>query len=141
LEPHDALAENKRVEPIVRQGVLAMIPDERIATTLHKPGEVFLADIHAFHGNSGSPIFVNTGGVRGSSVATPSYVLLGVVSGYYPESETDFSLPATRVLTGEVHDNSGITAIVPGDELKALLDAPALKQVRETGVQDFLKKK
>lgn len=132
---------DKRIQPIVRQGILSMMPDERIKTTLQKPGNVYLADIHAFHGNSGSPIFVNTGGLRVGHLAPSSYMLLGVVSGYYPESETNFSIPAARVLTGEVHDNSGITAIVPGDEIKALLDIPALKQARDASTENFLRKK
>jgi hypothetical protein len=61
----------KRIQPIVRQGVLAMMPDEELDTTLRKPGHIYLADAHAFHGNSGSPIFVNAGGIRGGSL-TPS---------------------------------------------------------------------
>jgi hypothetical protein len=128
---------DKRIQPIIRQGVLAMIPDEQIDTTLQERGAVYLADIHAFHGNSGSPLFVNTGGIRGSGFSASSYMLLGVVSGYYPESETTFSTPAARVLTGEVRDNSGISAIVPGYEVKALLDIPALKQARESTVETF----
>jgi hypothetical protein len=132
---------DKRIQPIIRQGILAMIPDELIVTTLQKPGAVYLADIHAFHGNSGSPIFVNTGGIRGSGLSPLSYMLLGVVSGYYPESETTFSIPAARVLTGEVRDNSGISAIVPGYEVQALLDIPALKQARERTVESFVRNK
>jgi len=131
----------KKIQPIVREGILAMMPDEKVSTTLHKPGEVYLADIHAFHGNSGSPLFVNTGGLRGGGISASRYMLLGVVSGYYPEDESSFSLPAARVLTGEVHDNSGITVIVPGDQLMALLDSPALKEARESAVQELLKKK
>jgi hypothetical protein len=132
---------DKRIQPIVRQGVLAMMPDERIGTTLKKLGTVYLADIHAFHGNSGSPIFVNTGGLRTGYVTASSYMLLGAVSGYYPESESNFSIPAARVLTGEVHDNSGVTVVVPGDEIKALLDLPALKLKRELRIEEFLRNK
>jgi len=131
----------KRIQPIVRQGILAMMPDEQIRTTLREPGNMFLADIHAFHGNSGSPIFVNTGGIRAGQLSASLYLLLGIVSGYYPESETNFSVPAARVLTGEVRDNSGVTAIVPASELKALLDTTELKQAREASVEKFLKMK
>lgn len=131
----------KKIQPIVREGILAMMPDEKVSTTLHKPAEVYLADIHAFHGNSGSPLFVNTGGLRGGGVSASRYMLLGVVSGYFPEDESSFSLPAARVLTGEVHDNSGVTMIVPGDQLMALLDSPVLKDARESVIQELLKKK
>ncbi len=70
-------------------------------------------------------LLVNAGGVRNSgAISPPNYLLLGVISGYYPEGEI-FSVPAT-VLTGEVHDNSGIATVVPAYELKALLDSTPL---------------
>ena len=119
----------KKIQPIVREGVLAMMPDEEIKTTLQKPGHLYLADVHAFHGNSGSPLLVNAGGIRGSAITSPSYLLLGVVSGYYPEGEI-FSVPAA-VLTKEVHDNSGIATVVPAYELKALLDSAPLQAARD----------
>ena len=122
----------KKIQPIVRQGVLAMMPDEEIKTTLQKPGHLHLADVHAFHGNSGSPLLVNAGGVRGSAITPANYLLLGVVSGYYPEGEI-FSVPAA-VLTKEVHDNSGIATIVPAYELKALLDSAPLQALRDAVV-------
>src|SRR5258708_2682671 len=112
-----------RMEPIVRQGVIAMLPEEKLDTTLHKKGHLFLADLHAFHGNSGSPVFANLGGMhRGALYLGDNYVLLGVISGYYPES-ANFSVPAATVLTGEVRDNSGIATIVPGEELAKLLNS------------------
>ena len=124
---------DKKIQPIVRQGVLAMMPDEEIKTTMQKLGHIYLADAHAFHGNSGSPLFVSTGGIRGNSIGVASYLLLGVISGYYPEGES-FSVPAATVLTGEVHDNSGIATVVPGYELKALLDSPRLQAQRDAAV-------
>src|SRR5438445_12844884 len=41
-----------RMEPIVREGVIAMLPEEKLDTTLHKKGKLFLADLHAFRGVS-----------------------------------------------------------------------------------------
>jgi hypothetical protein len=46
----------KKIQPVVRQGVLAIMPDEPLLTTLDKPGMLYLADVHVFGGNSGSPI-------------------------------------------------------------------------------------
>jgi len=121
----------KRIEPIVRQGILAMMPDEPIQTTLHKPGRLYLADAHAFHGNSGSPVFVSVGGMhRGAFIAGESYLLIGIISGYFPES-AGYTVPAATVLTGEVHDNSGIAALVPADELMKLLSCPELQALRD----------
>jgi len=127
-------AGEKKIQPIVREGVLAMIPDEELKTTLQKPGHLYLADVHAFHGNSGSPVLVNTGGVRKSgNISGPNYLLLGVLSGYYPEGES-FRIPSATVLTGEVHDSSGIATVVPAYELKALLDSPPVQAARDAVV-------
>jgi hypothetical protein len=70
------------------------------------------------------------GGIRNISASlVPSYLLLGIISGYLPEGEI-FSVPAA-VLTGEVHDNSGIATVVPAYELKALLDSAPLQAARD----------
>ena len=131
---------HNRMEPIVREGVVAMMPEEKLSTTLHKQGQLFLADLHAFHGNSGSPVFVNIGGFhRGALYAGDNYRLLGVISGYYPES-VGFSVPAATVLTGEVRDNSGIATIVPGYELAKLLNSPALQADRDSQIANLTKK-
>lgn len=129
-----------RMEPIIRQGVFAMLPVEKMDTTLHKPGQIYLADLHAFHGNSGSPVFANLGGFHhGSIVASDRYVLVGILSGYYPES-VGFSVPAASILTGEVRDNSGIATIVPAEELLKLLNSAELQAQRNNVVETIHKK-
>jgi len=55
---------------------------------------------------------------------------LGVISGYFPEGE-NFSVPAAHVLTGEVHDNSGIATVVPAYQLISLLDSTPAKRLRD----------
>ena len=128
------------MEPIVRQGVIAMLPEEKLDTTLHKKGQLFLADLHAFHGNSGSPVFANLGGMhRGALYLGDKYILLGIISGYYPES-AGFSVPAASVLTGEVRDNSGIAVIVPGQELVKLLNSHEVQSHRDNSVAVLMKK-
>ena len=47
-----------KLEPIVREGKIAMIPGEPIPTTLRSLGHIYLVDAHVFGGNSGSPILV-----------------------------------------------------------------------------------
>ena len=125
----------KKVEPIVRQGILAMMPDEELITTLGRPGHVYFADAHVFGGNSGSPMFVNVGGFRGGNriVTGFPYRLLGVVSGMVYETQ-DFKLQVATTLTGTASANSGISMVVPADELKALLDSPELQQMRDAEV-------
>lgn len=121
-----------RMEPIVREGILAMLPDEEMETTLHRRGHVYLADVHAFGGNSGAPLFVDIGGVRNGAITVGGFpfLLLGVVSGYYAEDQ-DFKLTVTTTLSGKVPENSGISTVVPADELKALLESPALQAQRD----------
>jgi hypothetical protein len=130
----------KRIEPIIREGVIAMMPDETFDTTLHKPGQLYLADLHAFHGNSGSPVFVNVGGSHhGGFVIGDNYLLLGILSGFYPES-VGFSVPAATVLTGEVRDNSGIATIVPANELNKLLNSVEVQADRDKQILNLPKK-
>jgi hypothetical protein len=121
----------RKFQPIIRVGVLAMIPDEKLETTLKKPGHLYLADVHVFGGNSGSPLFVNLGGLRnGSMMFGTHFMLLGIVSGFYHE-DSNLKLTVATTLTGTLEQNSGIAMVVPADELKALLDTPALQAVRD----------
>jgi hypothetical protein len=130
----------KRIEPIVREGVIAMLPDEDLDTTLHKPGRIYLADLHAFHGNSGSPVMVNVGGAHhGAYLMGDRYFLLGLISGYYPESAS-FNVPAATALTGQVHDNSGIATIVPGTELIKVLGSAEVRSAQDRIVASQAKK-
>jgi len=129
----------KKIEPIIRQGILAMMPDEMLNATLGKPGRVYLADAHVFLGNSGSPMFVNIGGYRNGTMMIGgfSYRLLGVVSGYYYETE-DLRLEVATTLTGTANANSGISIVVPADELKELIDSPELQEQRDAEAQRYL---
>ena len=123
------------MEPIVRRGIIAMMPNEKIPF-VGTPEKVYLADLHVFHGNSGSPAFVNLAGYRnGSMMLGDNYQLLGVVNAYLVEDE-HLNLKLEREIVtavgqsgvpklsvkGTGQANSGSSTIVPADELKALLD-------------------
>jgi hypothetical protein len=124
----------KKIQPIVREGMLAMMPDEEMQTTLGALGDLYLADVHTFHGNSGSPVFVNLAGMRGGNmIVGADYKLLGVVSGYFPES-ADLTIQVAATLIGTVEGNSNVTAIVPADEIKAIIDSPELGHLRDQAV-------
>jgi len=62
-----------------------------------------------------------------------NYRLLGIVSGYLFET-ADFQLQVATTLSGKTNANSGISLVVPIDELKNLLDSPALKLQRDAEV-------
>lgn len=123
-----------KLEPIVRQGTIAMMPAEPIRTTLKKPGNLYLADVHVFGGNSGSPMFVNLGGFRnGGVIAGNNYKLIGVVSGYEQE-DADFNLQAATTYSGKLGVNSGVASVVPAQELDALLNCARLRSLRDSVV-------
>ena len=110
-----------KLEPLVREGVLSMIPDTPLTTTLDKPGTIYLGDVHIFGGNSGSPVFISTYGIRPSGpVLDDEFRFLGVVSGYYYE-DSDLKLQIAITVTGKQRANSGISMIVPADFLKDLI--------------------
>jgi hypothetical protein len=61
------------------------------------------------------------------------YKLLGVVNGEVFEDE-DFNLTLTAMVAGKALANSGVSTIVPADDLKALLDDPRLQRQRDVEV-------
>ena len=121
-----------KLQPLVREGILSMIPDAPLMTALRKPGTIYLGEVHVFGGNSGSPVFISLEGIRPTGILMEgNYRLLGVVSGYYWE-DSDFKLQIAATVTGKQHANSGITMIVPADFLKDLiLKDPALISARD----------
>lgn len=121
-----------RMQPIVRSGTVAMLPDEPFPTTLKKPGHVYLTEVHAFGGNSGSPMFVDVAGPRRGKFGY-DFKLLGVVAGEVFET-SDFHLQIVTSLNGEVSANSGISVVVPASDIKALLTRPDLQKLRDDTV-------
>jgi hypothetical protein len=115
------------VEPILREGIIAMMPDEDLQTTTGKMGRVYLGEVHAFHGNSGSPAFVDVRRTLGYD-----YRLLGIVSGGYGEGEQNALVLETPLVSKP--GNSGIAVIVPASELRALLDGPAAVALRDAEI-------
>jgi hypothetical protein len=123
-----------RFEPIVRAGRVAMVPGEKIPATLKLPANIYLTEAHAFGGNSGSPMFVNLGGLRGNVFGIDSFKFLGVVAGEVHEN-ADFTLSVSTTLTGQAAANSGISVVVPADDVKALLMSPVFVQQRQRSGQ------
>lgn len=123
------------VQPIVREGILSMIPDEPLETTTGKRGPLYLGDVHVFGGNSGSPVFINTQGSitidRGPQLMD-DYHFLGIVSGYYYE-DSEFKLQIAATVNVKQRANSGVSMIVPSDLIKDLiLNNQQLKDMRDT---------
>lgn len=117
------------LEPIVRSGTLAMVPNGPMETTLHALGRIYLAEAHAFGGNSGSPVFIDTNKFV-NPMAGPSYALLGVISGEVQET-SDFTLHVAASYAATVGANSDISVVVPAKEIKDILYSPALQALRD----------
>ena len=122
------------IQPILREGVLAMLPDGPMMTTTCKMGNIYMADVHIIPGNSGFPMFVipalGLGANVGLSGVPNTFGLLGVVSGYMYENES-LTLRASTTWTGSVRADSGISVVVPAQQLKDLLYTAELQHLRD----------
>ena len=117
-----------KFQPILRQGTLSMIPDEPIKTTTGELGTLYLADVHVFGGNSGSPVMAEA---QDDLYQMGKRWFIGVVSGYYFEGAESKMEIATTV-KGATNANSGVAMIVPADEVKKLIENnPVLKASRD----------
>lgn len=121
------------IQPILREGVLAMLPDGPMTTTTCKSGDIYLADVHITPGNSGSPIFIvpvlGLGAGEQFGGVPNVFGLLGVVSGYMQETSS-LTLRASTTWEASVQANSGVSVVVPAQKLKDLLDSPELQRER-----------
>ena len=120
------------LDPIVRSGTLAMVPEGLLPTTMQKkPGHVLLTDAHVFGGNSGSPVFVDI--ARFAGMIGSSYRFLGAISGEVFEN-ADLTFTVTTSISGSVGANSDVSMVVPAWQVLDILDQPSLKKQRD----DFL---
>lgn len=128
------------VDPIYRTGAIAMMPTDPIP--MNDPDSsnpirehLYLADAHAFLGNSGSPLFVRTGGFKNGSIRPTGVYLIGVVNGFIPETEDGKVTGAATFEGGEGNlPNSGILSFVPAQELWDLLYGVELQKQRDDQV-------
>lgn len=127
----------KRNDPIVRFGKLAMIPEEKIsfANTLM---DAYLVETFSFGGNSGSPVFFypsadNTPGVL---MVGPSPIkIAGVMRGYFSGDFQPIQMAqAASTVQGQAipvsESNSGIAVIVPAEHIREILDAETNTHLR-----------
>lgn len=118
----------RKFQPILRQGTLSMIPDEPMTTTTGRPGAVYLADVHIFGGNSGSPVLASP---QDDAIHAGQRWFIGLVSGYYFE-KADARMEIATTVKGDTAANSGVAMIVPADEVKKLIENdPRLKGYRD----------
>jgi hypothetical protein len=130
-------------QPIIREGSLAMVPDDVMAVPIGGSANIYLADLHIIPGNSGSPLFLAPGFTLGGYVTDAKggvpYGLIGVVSGYMWE-DSQLTLHAATDYEATIHANSGIAMVVPIDQLKELLFSPELQSERDAALADYKRK-
>jgi len=127
-------------QPIVREGSLAMVPDDVMPVPIGGSASIYLADLHIIPGNSGSPLFLapsfTLGGYVTDSKGGVPYGLIGVVSGYMWE-DNQLTFHAATDYEATVHANSGIAMVVPVDQLKELLFSPELQGERDAALEEY----
>ena len=127
-------------QPIVREGSLAMVPDDVMQVPIGGSARIYLADLHIIPGNSGSPLFLapafTLGGYVTDSKGGIPYGLIGIISGYMWEDD-QLTLHAATDYEATIHANSGIAMVVPVDQLKELLYSPELQSERDAAVEDY----
>jgi|GEM_PF-6332439 hypothetical protein len=108
-----------------------MMTDEEI-DTLAGPQKLFIAELQSWPGNSGSPVFLSLGGVRGSVIiAGENFRFLGLVLGGY-KNEFGASVVGEpgKMLEFGNELPIGVSFIVPASRLREVLDSPAAQSRR-----------
>lgn len=135
-----------RLAPIVRQGNVAMLPDEQIQTDLGY-ADVHLIEARSIGGLSGSPVFVRpsvtievdsqSGPARLDASSRPK--LFGLTHGHWAIRESDINKPQID------HDrqrgvNYGVAIVVPAAKIREIIKRPELEELRQLQ-EDLLKKR
>jgi hypothetical protein len=116
--------------PVVRKGSVALITDEPIDTPTGKQN-AYIAEITAWPGNSGSPVFVNLAGTReGALRLGESFALIGILQGYYFNKQNVLVTETARMLAGD-DSNIGISFVVPADTLLKVLKSAKAQRLRD----------
>lgn len=127
----------KRSQPIVRFGKLALLPEEKIewkeAGKNPKMLDLFLMEAQSFGGNSGSPVFFNLSPMRKPGVISfggNNLLLAGLVSGSFLSGN---KIQVTDTMPNLVSmENLGICAVVPAQKLNDILFDPKLIDSRNS---------
>lgn len=118
--------------PILRAGVIALMPAEPVPTKYFGNIEAFLIEVRSVGGLSGSPIFLLSTSPR--VVAKDEvkreglFMLVGLVHGHWDTPDT---LPSTDAVVSEERLNVGIAVGIPASKILEVLDHPEFKRMRE----------
>jgi hypothetical protein len=116
--------------PVVRKGSVALITDELLDTPTGKQA-AYIAEIAAWPGNSGSPVFVNLGGMRaGNLTVGESFAFVGLLEGYFMNRAPVEATETAQAFMGDP-SNIGISFVVPADSLLHVLNSAKAKEYRD----------
>lgn len=125
----------KRNQPIIRFGKVALMPDEKIEWKEKgkspKFMDLYLLECQSFGGNSGSPVFFQLNPLRRPgrlSLGGPNIFLAGVMTGsFLHSSEIQITKTVAKLISLQ---NIGIAAVTPADKLHEVLFSKQLIQNR-----------
>jgi hypothetical protein len=124
----------RRNYPVVRRGTLALMTDEPIQTGPDTRQHAYLAELASWPGNSGAPVFLNLGGLRGGSLIGGSdFHLLGLMLGYFSNVRRA-DVVDTRTIMGGDPSNIGISFVLPASTIRKVLDSAPLQQMRDGAI-------
>lgn len=124
--------------PVVRRGTLALMTDEKIQTATGAQ-QAYIAELVAWPGNSGSPVFLSLLGMRDGSLSVgTNYKFLGLLCGGFLDKIQGTVLDATQLAFLGDGANTGVSYIVPADELKAVLESASARNQRDATVKQIL---
>src|SRR5574341_2094971 len=128
--------------PVVRNGSIALIPDEPVpmkyrvgSRVVETKQEIILIDGTAVPGASGSPVFLWPGPrLQGGAFTvggTQPYVL-GVLHGFYPALPREVMEVNVAKALQMFAENSGVAILFPSWRLREIIDSPAVAaRIRE----------
>lgn len=128
--------------PVVRHGYIALLSDEPIPIGPNVKEKVYALELGSWPGQSGSPVFLSLGGMRGANLMLgESYSLLGLMLGFVP-NERPFETvgPTNSVLLGDT-SNVGISYVLPASEILKVLNSKEAQQQRDADIQAKTKNK
>lgn len=133
----------KKNQPIIRFGKVALISDEKIEWRINnsttKLLDLYLLECQSFGGNSGSPVFFRLDPLREikeKKIKFEAFYLAGIMTGsFISNTKIDIS---SFVDTAYSFQNIGIAAVTPSYKLHEILfskDAVALRDIAEKKTQ------
>jgi hypothetical protein len=125
--------------PVVRTGTLALLTDEKIAAPTG-PHHLYVAEVSGWPGNSGSPVFLQLGGLRGGSLFLGTDVrMLGILLAYN-NNRISAKIDENLQYQWGTGENTGISFVLPATDLMAVLNGPAAQAQRDGEINAKRKK-